>query len=187
VRLEGLDQTPSTCLRPHSGIDGASPAPAAADRLPGRGAEAGVLEAQAGAHQRCAGGGQEVGSYELGVVSPGFAFRNSKLFRVSCAPCPMPVLLSICRLRGSDSSRFGCAPMPLSTTRASLARTIREDGVFAHSRPQERVTRSCGFRRGAHTPRSRLTRANPERRPAGPLSKPTRADYSRSVREYSPG
>ncbi len=47
-----------------------------------------------------------------------------------------------------------------------LTRTIREDFVFAHSRPQERCLRSGGFRRGAHAPCSRLTRANPERSPA---------------------
>jgi hypothetical protein len=52
--------------------------------------------------------------------------------------------------------------------RGGLARTIREDRVFAHSRPRERVSRSCGFRHGAYAPCPRLTRANPERRPAGP-------------------
>jgi hypothetical protein len=48
----------------------------------------------------------------------------------------------------------------------SLTRIIHEDFVFAHNRPLERGSRSGGFRRGAHAPCSRLTRANPERSPA---------------------
>ncbi len=60
------------CLQCHSGIDGAGPAPAAADRIPGRGAQAGLPEAQSGAHQRWTGGGQGLGICELRLASPEF-------------------------------------------------------------------------------------------------------------------
>src|SRR5574341_879827 len=68
-----------------------------------------------------------------------------------------------CMLEGESVSYLTPGAIPDG---GKLARTIREDLVFAHSRPQERSLRSGGFRRGACAPCSRLTRANPERRPA---------------------
>ena len=51
-------------------MDGASPAPAAAYRIPGRGAQAGLPEAQSGSHQSCARGGLWLGICELRMVCP---------------------------------------------------------------------------------------------------------------------
>jgi len=80
----------------------------------------------------------------------------------------------------------------------SLARIIREDSVLTHNRPHERCSRSGGFRPGATAPcpstllgtvspsnGSRLTRANPERRPAFVRAgvEARRAHYSRFVND----
>ena len=49
---------PQGCLRRQTGIDGFSPAPAAGEQIPGRGARVGLPEAQAGAHQGWSGARQ---------------------------------------------------------------------------------------------------------------------------------
>ena len=49
------------------------PRPGGGGSIPGRGAQAGLPEAQSGAHQRCAAGGQGLGSCELRMVPPEFA------------------------------------------------------------------------------------------------------------------